>query len=338
MAEPRLHPSFPALLQQFFVEYLAEQRAVSRHTVASYRDTFQLFLLYAKGATGKMPTDLSLQDIKPELILSFLNHLEQERGNSVRSRNARLCAIRCFLKFAAHKDLTAIATIEGNLAIPIKRHDRPSLGFLQRDGIDAILAAPDPASWLGRRDRAMFALMYNTGARVSEITALKVSDVVVAGSPAVHLFGKGRKHRTVPIWKQTAATLRHWIRVLPDAEPRSPLFPTSAGGAALTRSGIARRLALAVEQAGKVCPELTRRTISPHTIRHTTAMHLLQAGVDITVIALWLGHESPTTTHIYLEADMTMKDAALSRLHPAAAEGKLRYKAPDDLMKFLKSL
>lgn len=338
MAEPRLHPSFPALLQQFFVEYLAEQRAVSRHTVASYRDTFQLFLLFAKKATGKMPTNLALQDISPELILSFLNHLELERGNSVRSRNARLSAIRCFLKFAAHKDVTAIATIERNLAIPIKRHDRPSLGFLQRTGIDAILAAPDPQSWLGRRDRAMFTLMYNTGARVSEVTGLKITDVILTGSPAVHLLGKGRKHRTVPIWKQTAATLRHWIRFLPEAEPQSPLFPTSAGGMALTRSGIARRLTLAVEQAAKVCPELTKQTISPHTIRHTTAMHLMQAGVDITVIALWLGHESPTTTHIYLEADMAMKDAALSRLQPAVAESKLRYKAPDDLMQFLKSL
>jgi len=261
MAEPRLHPSFPTLLEQFFVEYLAEKRAVSRHTVASYRDTFQLFLLYAKGATGKIPTNRSLRDIKPELILSFLNHLEQERGNSVRSRNARLSAIRCFLKFAAHKDVTATATIEGNLAIPIKRHDRPSLGFLQRAGIEAILAAPDPASWLGRRDRAMFALMYNTGARVSEITALKVADVVLVRSPAVHLFGKGRKHRTVPIWKQTAATLRQWIRFLPDVQPQSPLFPTSAGGAALTRSGIARRLALAVEEARKVCPDLTKQSI-----------------------------------------------------------------------------
>lgn len=169
-------------------------------------------------------------------------------------------------------------------------------------------------------------------------TGLKITDVILTGSPAVHLLGKGRKHRTVPIWKQTAATLRHWIRFLPEAEPQSPLFPTSAGGMALTRSGIARRLTLAVEQAAKVCPELTKQTISPHTIRHTTAMHLMQAGVDITVIALWLGHESPTTTHIYLEADMAMKDAALSRLQPAVAESKLRYKAPDDLMQFLKSL
>lgn len=338
MAEPRLHPSFPTLLQQFFVDHLAQQRAVSRHTVASYRDTFQLFLLFARKAVGTMPTELTLQDIKPELILRFLDHLEQDRGNSVRSRNARLSAIRSFLKFAAHKDVTAIATIEMNLAIPIKRHDRPSLGFLQRTEIDAILAAPDPTSWLGRRDRAMLTLMYNTGARVSEVAGLKVSDVVLSGSPAVHLFGKGRKHRTVPIWKQTAATLRQWIRHLPDAEDQSPLFPNVAGGISLTRSGIARRLALAVEQAKTACPDLAKQSVSPHTIRHTTAMHLLQAGVDITVIALWLGHESRTTTHIYLEADMAMKEAALSRLQPAAAAGQLRYRAPDDLMRFLKSL
>ncbi|MFV0644898.1 MAG: site-specific integrase [Sphingomonadaceae bacterium] len=338
MADPRTQPTFPTLLQQFFVDYLAQQRAVSRHTVASYRDTFQLLLLFAQKDVGKSPTELSLHDLDSGLILRFLDHLERERGNSVRSRNARLSAIRSFLKFAAHKDFTALATIEQNLAIPTKRHDRPSLGFLTRHEIDAILAAPDTSNWLGRRDRAMLALMYNTGARVSEVAGLRVPDLVLNVSPVVHLYGKGRKRRTVPIWKQTAATLRGWIRQLPQDEGDHPLFPGGTEGKALTRSGITRRLTLAVERAQRVCPELAGRAISPHTIRHTTAMHLLQAGVDITVIALWLGHESPTTTHIYLEADMAMKEAALSRLHPIRTPGQLRYRAPDDLMQFLKSL
>ncbi len=338
MVDLQTRTTFPALLQQFFVDYLAQQRAVSRHTVASYRDTFRLLLLFAQRDTGKSPTALSLHDLDQGVILRFLDHLEHGRGNSVRSRNARLSAIRAFLKFAAYKDFAALATIERNLAIPTKRHDRPSLGYLKRPEMEAILASPDVTTWLGRRDKVMFGLMYNTGARVSEIAGLRIGDLLLNVAPAVHLHGKGRKHRTVPIWKQTASTLRGWLRDLPSAETEQPLFPASSGGGALTRSGIARRLAQAVEAGSRTCPELIGRTVSPHTIRHTTAMHLLQSGVDITVIALWLGHESTTTTHIYLEADMAMKEAALSRLHPTKGSGKLRYRAPDDLMLFLKSL
>ena len=336
MADALAPPSFPALLQRFFTEHLREQRAVSPNTVAAYRDTFRLLLLFAQRTIGKSPTQLALADIDATLILAFLAHLERERSNSVRSRNARLSAIRSFLKYAAHQDLTALATIEHGLAVPLKRCDKNVLGFLTRPEMEAIIAAPDPQSWAGQRDRALFTLLYNTGARVSEVIDLRVGDVVLDISPVAHLRGKGRKRRSMPIWKSTAVMLRRWQRHLPRAGENDPLFPNSSGGR-LSRSSVTQRLALAVKGATKSLPQLGGKPISPHTIRHTTAMHLLQAGVDITVIALWLGHESPTTTHIYLEADLAMKEEALSRLEPiAATQG--RYRAPDGLMAFLQAL
>ncbi len=329
-------PSFPTLLQRFFAEHLRQQRAVSPHTVAAYRDAFRLLLLFAQARIGKSPTELTLADLDATLILAFLDHLERERKSSARSRNARLSAIRSFLKYAAHEDLTALATIERCLAIPQKRHDKVVLGFLTRPEMEAIIGAPDRGTWAGRRDQALFSLLYNTGARVSEVIDLKVGDVVLDVSPVAHLYGKGRKRRSVPLWRATAATLRHWLRHLPDAGPQAYLFPSSAGRR-LSRSSVAQRLALAVESAARHHPKLSDRVISPHTIRHTTAMHLLQSDVDITVIALWLGHEDPSTTHIYLEADLAMKEEALSRLEPIAA-APTRYRPPDQLMAFLQAL
>lgn len=329
-------PTFPVLLQRFFAEHLRQQRAVSPHTMAAYRDAFRLLLLFAQARTGKSPTELALADLDAALILAFLDHLERERKSSVRSRNARLSAIRAFLKYAAHEDLTALAVIERCLAIPQKRHDKAVLGFLSRPEMEAIIAAPDCRTWAGRRDQALFSLLYNTGARVSEAIDLKVGDVVLDISPVAHLQGKGRKRRSVPLWKATAATLRQWLRHLPDADPQAHLFPSSSGGR-LSRSSVAQRLALAVEDAARCLPKLSDRTISPHTTRHTTAMYLLQSGVDITIIALWLGHEDPSTTHIYLEADLAMKEEALSRLQPLAA-APTRYRPPDQLMAFLQAL
>ncbi|MEY9120682.1 integrase/recombinase XerD [Bradyrhizobium yuanmingense] len=329
-------PSFPMLLQRFFVDYLRQQRAVSPSTLAAYRDTFKLLLAFSLKAIGKAPTDLALTDLNATLILSFLDHLEGERKNSVRSRNARLSAIRSFLKFAAHEDLTSLAVIERSLAVPQKPHDKAVLGFLSRSEMDAIIAAPDCATWAGRRDQAMFMLLYNTGARVSEAIGLRVGDVVLDVSPVAHLHGKGRKRRSVPLWKATATTLRQWLRDLPDTGPQGYLFPSSAGKQ-LSRSSVTQRLAQAVAQATSKLPALAERAISPHTIRHTTAMHLLQSGVDITVIALWLGHEHPSTTHIYMEADLKMNEEALSRLQPIAAT-PARYRPPDQLMAFLQSL
>ncbi|WP_230646671.1 MULTISPECIES: tyrosine-type recombinase/integrase [unclassified Bradyrhizobium] len=266
----------------------------------------KLLLAFAEKAISKAPTDLALADLNATLILAFLDHLERERKNSVRSRNARLSAIRTFLKYAAHEDLTVLAVIERSLAVPQKRHDKPVLGFLSRAEMDAIIAAPDCATWAGRRDQALFTFLYNTGARISEAINLRAGDVVLDVSPVAHLHGKGRKRRSVPLWKATAATLRQWRRHLQDAGPQGYLFPSKAGGR-LSRSRAAQRLALAVAQAARQIPPLAERAISPHTIRHTTAMHLLQSGVEITVIALWLGHEDPSTTHIYLEADLAMK-------------------------------
>jgi integrase/recombinase XerD len=229
-----------------------------------------------------------------------------------------------------------LATIEHALAIPQKRHDKAVLGFLTRPEMDAVIDAPDAQTWVGQRDRALFTLLYNTGARVSEAINLRVGDVVLDVSPVAHLHGKGRKRRSVPLWKKTAGLLRAWLRHLPHATDTDYLFPSSAGGK-LSRSNVTQRLALAVAAAERQQPQLVGRTVSPHIIRHTTAMHLLQAGVDITVIALWLGHESPTTTHIYLEADLAMKEAALARLAPVGVTPG-RYRPPDQLMAFLQAL
>lgn len=244
-----------------------------------------------------------MADLDAQLILSFLDHLEKERSNGARTRNARLAALRSFFKYAAHYDLTALPLIEQVLAIPMKRFDRPVLGFLSREEMQAILDAPDARTWAGERDRALFSMMYNTGARVSEAIGLRVGEVVVDGSAVAHLHGKGRKDRSVPLWRTTANL----------------------------------RLELAVLGAAERYPQLARRSISPHTIRHTTAMHLLQSGIDISVIALWLGHESPATTHMYLQADLAMKERTLNRLLPmTASQG--RYRPPDQLMQFLLSL
>ncbi len=330
------NPSSPVLLQRFFVDYLRQQRAVSPNTVAAYRDAFKLLLAFAQKTIHKAPTDIALADLDSTLILSFLNDLERVRKNSVRSRNARLSAIRSFLKYAAHEDLTALAIIVRSLAVPQKRHDTSALGFLTRPEIEAIIAAPDGETWAGRRDQALFALLYNTGAGVSEAINLKVGDVVLEVSPVAHLYGKGRKHRSVPLSKATASTLRQWLRHLPDAGPHEYLFP-SGRGTRLSRSSVTQRLSQAVAQEMSKFPALANRAISPHTILHTTAMHLLRSGVDITVIALWLGHEHPSTTHIYMEADLAMKEEALSRLQPIA-RASTRYLARDQLLAFLQSL
>jgi site-specific recombinase XerD len=336
MADPVSTPSFPILLQRFFVEHLGRQRAVSPQTVAAYRDTFRMLLEFAKTTIGKAPTNFTLADFNAPFILGFLDHLEKQRNNGARSRNARLAALRSFLKYAAHHDLTALPVIEGALAIPMKRFDRPLLGFLSREETQAILDAPDIGTWAGQRVRVLFSLMYNTGARVSEVVGLRVKDVVIDGTAAAHLRGKGRKERSVPLWRPTATLVRNWKRRLEGVADESFLFPNRGGGR-MTRSNVTQRLALAVATAAERLPQLAQRSISPHTIRHTTAMHLLQSGVDITVIALWLGHESPATTHMYLEADLSMKERALNLLQPNAATPG-RYRPPDQLMQFLQSL
>ena len=332
----KLPPSFPALVQAYFGEYLTQQRALSPQTVAAYRDGFVLFLAFAEERLGKAPAAMSLADITPEMIMAFLDHLERQRHNSVRSRNARLAALRSFLKFAGHRDVASLQVIERALGVPVKRFERPMFGYLTREEMLAIIREPSN-SWLSQRDHALFLLMYNTGARVSEVIGIKVGDVVLDASAAcVHLHGKGRKQRSVPLWRSTVKALRAWLHVNPQFEATSPLLP-NRDGQGMTRSNVAKRLLLAVSAAAVKYPRLTQQRVSPHTIRHTTAMHLLQAGVDISVIALWLGHESPVTTHHYVEADLAMKERALAKLHEPDTKIQ-RYRATDSLLDFLKSL
>ena len=338
MPKPTTVPSFAMLVQRFFAEHLTHHRAVSPRTVAAYRDTFRLLLQFAERHTGKSPISLKLVDLDSKLVLAFLDHLERDRKNGARSRNARLAALRSFLKYAAHHDLSALGVIERALAVPMKRFDRPMLGFLARQEVQAILDAPDTSTWAGQRDYALFTMLYNTGARVSEIIGLRVKNMILDTAPAVHLTGKGRKQRTVPLWRSTVTVMRAWKRRMGATEDKdsAPLFPNRSGRA-MSRSNVTQRLALAVAAAAEQHPQLLARSISPHTFRHTTAMHLLQSGVDMAVIALWLGHESPSTTHMYIEADLTMKERALSRLQ-APAKSAARYRAPDRLMQFLQGL
>ena len=280
---PRSPPSFAALVQSFFTEHLTQQRAMSPRTVATYRDGFVLFLDFATAHLRKQPTAMKLPDITPMLILAFLDHLERQRHNSVRSRNARLAALRSFLKFAAHRDVSSLQVIERALGVPVKRFERPMFGHLSREEMLAVIGAPD-GTWTGQRDHVLFLLLYNVGARVSEITGVKVGDVVLDEVAAcVHLLGKGRKQRSVPLWRSTVKSIRAWLKLNPQFDATSALLPNRDGNA-MSRSNVIKRLALAVQVAAETYPNLAKRRISPHSIRHTTAMHLLQAGVDISEI------------------------------------------------------
>ena len=326
---------FPALLQTFFQRRLVAERGASAQTIASYRDTFELLLRYAEQSTGRSPSALTLNDLDAPLILAFLDHLETHRGNCPRTRNLRLTAVRSFMRYASVRDPTALPIAQRVLAIPGKRFDRPALEFLSREEVKALLDAPDRSTWSGRRDAVLLATLYNTGARVSEITGLCVTDVLTDRASALHLHGKGRKERVIPLWKTTAKQLRAWLSHI-DSSPGTPVFSNRAG-ARLSRSGVQYRLSVTLATATNSCPSLAGRRISPHTLRHTTAMHLLQSGVDLTVIALWLGHEDPATTHLYVEADLEMKEAALRHLvDPGPAP--LRFHARERLLSFLEAL
>ena len=332
---PRSPPSFAALAQSFFTEHLTQQRAMSPRTVATYRDGFVLFLDFATARLHKQPTAMKLEDITPALILAVLDHLEQDRGNAVRTRNARLAALRAFLKFAGHRDVDALHVVEQALGVPMKRFERPVLGFLTREEMLAVIGKPG-ASWTSQRDHLLLHMLYNTGARVSEIVAVRLADVVLDGVASVHLRGKGRKQRTMPLWRSTVKAIRNWLRFNPELLPTSALLPNRDGGP-MTRTNVAQRLALAVAAATPAMPSLRDRRVSPHTIRHTTAMHLLQSGEPIDGIALWLGHESPTSTHQYTQANLAMKEKALARMQEPDAAGR-RFRASDSLLEFLKGL
>ena len=303
--------------------------------MATYRDAFVLFLDFAAGRLHKLPTAIRLEEITPALILAFLDYLEHERGNAIRSRNARLAALRAFLKFAAHRDLGALHVVEQALGVPMKRFERPMLGYLSREEMLAVIGKPD-ACWTKQRDHLLLTLLYNTGARVSEITGVRVADVVLDGVACIHLHGKGRKQRTVPLWRSTIKVIRAWLRVNTALTATSALLP-NRNGHEMTRTNVTKRLSLAVKAASRTHPSLINRRISPHTVRHSTAMSLLQAGEQATVIALWLGHESPTTTHQYVEADLAMKQKALAKLQDPNTTPQ-RFRASDSLIAFLKKL
>lgn len=336
MTASRPDTGFPTLLQQFFLDRLIQQRNASPQTIASYRDTFRLLLQFAQKHLHKPPERLTLTELDAPLVLAFLQHLERERHNSIRSRNARLAAVRAFMHYAALKELTALPTIQSVLAIPMKRCEKRLVGYLSQSEVQAVLNAPDAATWCGQRDRVMLATLYNTGARVSELIGLRVRDLTMEHTASVRIRGKGRKERWVPLWRTTAAQIRRWLPQI-SSSPDQPLFPNRAQGP-MTRSAVRARLKLALDVAVAQVSQLANRPISPHTFRHTTAMHMLQAGVDITVIALWLGHESPTTTHMYVEADLAMKERAIGAVQPPPHNKQIRYRPTDRVMQFLQAL
>lgn len=328
-------PDLGNLLPRFFTEHLVQQRNLSPRTVAAYRDTFRLLLRFLQRARKTTASSLPLTALNAPEALAFLSHLESKRRNCVRSRNARLAAIRSFVHYAG--DLLGPALPEATrriLSIPSKRHTQPMLGFLTKEEVQAILSCCGN-SWSGQRDHLLFLLLYNTGARVSEVIPLRVRDVLDAEFRYLALHGKGRKQRVVPLWRKTQRLLRHWVKQN-KMSPESPLLPNRFGQA-LSRSGVAWQLRHLTRKASANHPSLRNRRISPHTFRHTTAMHLLQAGVAHEVIALWLGHESPSTTHLYVEADLDMKRRTLDTL--AAPKTNHATKPIDDqLLRFLEGL
>jgi site-specific recombinase XerD len=334
MITPLGSPLLAPFLQFFFAEHLIVHRRVSPETVASYRDTFRLLLQFLQRFVGKEPSRLTLADIQPPVILQFLDSLEQNRGNCARTRNVRLAAVRSFFRLLALRDPASVDVAARVLAIPVKRWDHRLVGHLTRPEIDAILAAPDLKTWTGRRDHALLLTLYNTGARVSEMISVQRDQFSYGATSMLSLMGKGRKERSVPLWPRTARILRGWLADF--AANRTGLF-TNARGGLLSRDGVAYILQESVRRALPNCPTLATKRISPHVLRHTTAMHLLQSGVDITVIALWLGHESLETTHVYIEADLQMKQQALEKVEPAG-QGFRRFAPSDDLLAFLSAL
>ena len=328
-------PNIARHLKQFLAEYLTQQRGCSLHTVWSYRDALCSLLRHLQETHGIAPNRVKITDLSADNIMAFLNYLQKSRKNSDETRNLRLSAIRTFAKYLRWKEPTLTSDLEGLLAIPTKRTSHQVLDFLSRDEMEAILEAPDGNTWSGKRDRALFATMYNTGARVSEIVGALVSDVTLNPGGTFHFRGKGRKERVLPLWKCTVKILSKWITTNHLCHDQ-PLFP-NARGAAMTRSGVEKRLQEAVRKAGDACPSIKKKRVSPHTLRHTTAMHLLQSEVDITLIAMWLGHESIETTHLYVTTDLELKEKALGMLQPPSG-GNFRFQPDDELLRFLKSL
>lgn len=327
--------SFPALLQAFFTDRLLRQRAASPHTIAGYRDAFRLLVQFAAQRLGTSPSALQIENLDAPLVGAFLEHLEQARGNRARTRNTRLAAIHSFFRYVALREPAHALHCQRILAMPNKRYERQLIEFLERAEIDALLAAPDPTTWSGRRDRTLLTVAIQTGLRVSELIGLRWQQVTVGTAAHLRCEGKGRKQRCTPLRRDAAAVLAAWLRAQ-RGQPPDPVFP-STRGTLLSRDAVEQLLAKHVATAQQRCPSLQRKKISAHTLRHTAAMELLQHGVDRTVIALWLGHESVETTQMYLQANLRMKEQALARTTPFAIKVG-RYRPDDELLAFLEGL
>jgi integrase/recombinase XerD len=325
----------PSLVQQFFTDRLCTQMNASPNTIAGYRDTFRLLLRHASERAGRPPTKLAIEDLDVELIADFLSDIETRRGNSARSRNTRLAGVRSFFRFVAVSEPRYMLQCEKILAMPGKRYVRRTVEFLDRDEIDALLAAPDCSTWVGRRDHAMLLVAAQAGLRASELLGLRRSDIVFGTGAHVRCEGKGRKQRSTPLRRETVKVLEAWLKERRGSDS-DPLFP-SIRGTRLSRDALEDIVKRHVRTASKSCPSLIDKKVTPHVLRHSTAMELLHHGVDHTVIALWLGHESVETTQVYVHADLRLKEKALARMTaPAANPG--RYRPDDKLLAFLESL
>ncbi|MGI8874833.1 MAG: tyrosine-type recombinase/integrase [Egibacteraceae bacterium] len=322
-------------LEAFFTQRLAAQRRSSPHTIAAYRDTFRLLLGFVQETTGTPPAKLDLDDLDAALVGAFLEHLEADRGVAITTRNARLAAVHSFFRFAALRHPEHAGLIQRVLAIPAKRTNPGPICYLTRAEIDALLAAPDRGTRLGRRDHALLLLAVQTGLRVSELCELRRADVTLGTGATVSCTGKGRKQRATPLTSAAAAVISSWLKQT-TGTPTDPLFP-GPRGRPLSRDAIRRLVQRHVANAASSCPSLATKRVTPHVLRHSCAMQLLAAGVDVAVIALWLGHESIRTTDIYQHADLAMKERALARLAPNRASPG-RYRPPDALLAFLEAL
>jgi site-specific recombinase XerD len=326
---------FAPLLQAFFIDRLIDQRRASGHTIAGYRDTFRLLLGFAAARTGKPPSRLDIADLDAPLIAAFLDHLERERGNQARTRNWRLAAIHSLFGYGALHHPEHAASIQRVLAIPHKRCQHNLVTWLTDPELDTLLAAPDRDTWTGRRDHAMLLLAAQTGLRISELTGLTCADIGLGPGPHVHCVGKGRRERATPLTPLTVRVLRGWVTERA-GNPHEPLFPARTGGR-LSRDAVEHRLAHHLAAARASCPSLRNKHVTMHTLRHTAAMRLLASGADITVIALWLGHQQAATAEIYLHADMAQKEQAIARVTPPGTTPG-RYRPPDPLLAFLDTL
>jgi site-specific recombinase XerD len=327
--------TFSELLQTYFTERLMKQRSASSHTIANYRDTFRLLIGFAHRSLKKLPTALNMHDLDVPFVCRFLDYLEHERGNSPRSRNVRLAAIHSFFNYVAMQEPALGADAQRVLAIKSKRYTKNPVDYLARAEAEALLAAPNQETWSGRRDRTLLLLTLQTGLRVSEVVGLRCQDIVLAAGAHVRCTGKGRKTRCIPLRKEIIAALRLWLREQ-KAQPADALFP-NAQGKPMSRDGVEYLLAKHLAAARLRCPTLKSKRVSPHVLRHTTAMDLLQHGVDRSVIALWLGHESMETTQAYLHASLELKERALSKTESFNGQSG-RYHPPGHLMAFLQAL